>query len=218
MRRIGTVGIALLGIAFSVQAVIGLLTAATFLFDAGRDTALPVVAYLSSFVPVVVLGVAGALLIIYRERLAVSLFGADDELSVSVDPLSALRIGMFLLGLYVAVYAVSHLANSLLAPIVSSANDQMLFGTAFTEKRPLSSFLPPIAASVAELVLGCVLIWWADGLSTWLWTHRRPERALSSSAVSACPACGATYDPTDYVPGAPSRCVECGQSLDSGAA
>lgn len=217
MRRLGVVGITLLGLMTLLQGV-GSFLSAFWVFGSGGDTKDMALAVVSGFAPVIFLVVAGLLLIAYRERLAARWF-ADEPIDSSIDAAPLLRVGIILLGFYVALYAASSILVSALDPIVSSAKNRAAFGAGFGEVKTFWDIAPGIAEGMLRLLVGLALVWYSGSLAGWLWTHERAAPvAREGDGMSLCPSCGAPFDPADYVPGSEARCVECGQPLSIGGA
>jgi len=217
MRRLGVVGITLVGLATLLQGT-GSLLSAFWVFESGSGYEGEALVVASAFAPVILLMLAGFLLIVYRERIAARWF-PDEPIDSAIDAASLLRVGIMLLGLYVTLYAASSIVVSALDPILTSARARLVFGVGFTEPTSFWDVAPGFAAAVMRLLLGFVLVWFSGPLASWLWTHERATPvARGGEGMSSCPACGAPFDPADYVPGSEARCVECGQPLSIGGA
>ena len=103
MRKLGTVLITAVGLLLVAQTLYGLASLAS-----GGGFARPLLGtpYPWSLVVQAVPGIIGLLVIGYRYQLAALLF-RDSESDVAVDPVALMRVGLVLLGLWLAVQALS---------------------------------------------------------------------------------------------------------------
>jgi hypothetical protein len=163
--------------------------------------------------PALVLAAIGLTLIWQRERLAARWF-SDEPLGDGLDAVSALRVGIILLGLAFCVVALQTALLTILRPWILAASDQATFGAGYTDPQPLAAWLPVVVARAAQLLLGAGLVWFAKPLAMLLWSHEVVRTPRERPQSPACPTCGQPFNPDDYVPGAAARCSGCGQPLE----
>ena len=216
MRKLGVVGITLLGLWTAIEAVNSLFASLTFSSSTGDGVG---ITYVAGFyiAPAMVLLVLGYALIALRERLAARWF-EDDSAVAGPDPESLLRIGIIIVGVVFAVIAFQMALTSVLRPIIVAANDRAIFGPGDTGSQPLWTILPGIIARVVQMLIGILLVWFSRPLASWFWRRQVVGTPQSSPELAACPECGVQYDPADYREGGTPRCVKCGQPLDGSGA
>jgi len=216
MRKLGVVGITLLGLWTVVGAVNSLFASLAFSSSMGDGEGITYAAGLY-IAPALVLLALGCALIALRKRLAARWF-EDDSAVAGPDAVSLLRLGIIIVGVVFAVIAFEMALSSVLRPIIVAANDRAIFGLGDTGSQPLWTVLPEIIARVVQFIIAILLVWFSLPLAGWLWSHKGVATPQSRPELAVCPECGAQYDPADYREGGTPRCVKCGQPLDlSGA-
>ena len=216
MRKLGVVGITLLGLWTVAGAVNSLFASLAFSSSMGDGEGITNAAgfYIA---PALVLLALGCALIALRQRLAARWF-EDDSAVGGPDPVSLLRLGIIIVGLVFAVIGFEVALSSGLRPIIVAVNNRAIFGPGDTGSQPLWTVLPDIIARVVQVIIAILLVWFSRPLAGWLWSHKGVVASQSCPELAACPECGAQYDPADYRVGGTPRCDKCGQPLDlSGA-
>ncbi len=217
MRRLGVIGITLLGLWTLVQSVISLVASAGFSASTTSDS--PGVEWMISvsFLPAITLAALGALLVARRYRLAARLFD-DEPTAITIDPAELARLSIILLGVATAITAIQGLAFSVLRPAVINLGGLATIGADYYEPEPLASYLPSILVHSLQLAVGLAIAWFAAPIARFLWTHERSSGESDGDGPARCPACGAAYDPADYDPTVPAKCTKCGGPLTLGGA
>ena len=104
MRRLGVLGIALLGLWTLVQSVLSLVASMGFATSTGGDGPYVQWTYSLSFLPAITLAVVGVLLVARRHSLAESLFD-EEPTGIATDPGELARLGIIPLGAATAIAA-----------------------------------------------------------------------------------------------------------------
>ena len=219
MRKLGTVGIALLGLVFLLNAItylFGLFS--VFTNDFGVSRLLVGVLYAT---PVLLSAAAGATLLLRRERLAGRWFPDDDSpLTIAAEDLA--RIGIVLVGVYMFTQAfptlVSQIANPLVGIAMANAQVDAGLGAADVAQQMLRS-VPNYLATVASFIVGWMMVANSERLAKRLVGMPPATVEARAHAASQCPSCGARFDPSDYEGGLTlPRCPECQEVLPTSRA
>jgi len=213
VRRIGVAAIVFAGLLALVE-VPGLLSGITAVYRDPSDFAISRGAMLAlETLPLVVaLGTAVAL-IRFRENLAARWF--DEGIpETAVGPVSLLQIGVVLSAVFVLMTSVP---EAILAVVYGIAQVGWMQGDlASTGMSGASLWLTALGvavAPIAQVAIAVIVILRAGELSRWL-MRLRPVVEPAPVAQSACPNCGAPYDPADYEPGTKRLCASCHSPLD----
>lgn len=214
MRKLGVLGITLIGLTALVTAVNYLFfPLSALVLDSGS---LPrALAFLLAALPVLAIGAMGLVMVLRRERLAEALLpDSDDILGLSPAPL--LRVGILLMGLYFIIQAVPSLISTVVGPIVQTAQQNAQFGggSGLNAASDMISSIPRALAELLSIAIGWFLIARSQLIADRLMGVETPADVPDKAPLLECPSCGAPYDPADYVGGlSEPRCTECKQPL-----
>ena len=209
MRKLGSLGFVLLGIAFFLTAV-NYLNLPFLIYGGGQFGfgRLPTwLGVLLSFVPFVVAAGIGLLLIVNRDRAAQAVIPDQEVPSVSLSSDQLARLAMIILGVYLVLSAVPALFAVLVNGVVADAEGA---------SDPVGFLLLRNLQPLLSFVLGSVLVLRSEAVARWLGRSRAKLADDTPPApVATCPSCGASYDPADYEGGlSQPLCPECKQPLD----
>lgn len=200
MKKLGAVGLVLMGFYFLSQGVQN-LTALSYY--SSLDESLTPLHYLLAALPAIVAVTVGVFLIAKRSELADYLF--DETVpDVAVDATGVLRIGITLLGSWFALLAIPRLIQTFTDASIWSA-------LAGPDDFGLSSVWPMIFSTLTHLIMGFLLIAFAGPLAHRLTRGRIEDRPATS--LPACPNCGTEYDLDDYEYGVVALCTRCHEPL-----
>lgn len=200
MKKLGTVGLVLMGFYFLSQGIQNLTALSYF---AWPDESMTPLQYLLASLPAIVAVTVGVFLIAKRSVLADYLFD-DTAPEIAVDATDVLRIGFTLLGAWFALVAMPQL--------IQTFTDTSLWSSlAGPDGMALSSVWSMIFGSLTYLVMGVLLVIYAGPLARRL-AHVRIEDSPVPS-LPACPNCGTAYEPQDYDDSAVALCARCHQPL-----
>jgi hypothetical protein len=214
MRKLGVLGVALVGLAFLGSAVNQvLLPFNVFLYDF-RVGGLPAWAsFLVLLVPFLASAAAGLFLVTRRDWVAARLFPEPESSSpLTIDAEDLVRVGLVLVGVFLFAHAVPTLITQMTAPLVTLGMARALGeGLGASDiGRELVNSIPAYLGTIASFVVGWVLIARSRQLTARL--LRLPAAVLDPEprALASCPSCGARYDPANYLGGlSQARCAEC---------
>jgi hypothetical protein len=148
----------------------------------------------------------GAGLIVWRHRLATRWFG-DDDVSVGIDALMLLRVGLVLFGVTAAVDSLQWMVFSASQLVLTSAQEHGGAGEGW-----LGVWYDGLGTVVNQglrLAIAASLIWWSAPLASFLLRPSAPRRRGEAAGRAACPSCGAAYDPSEYREDADALCAVC---------
>jgi len=209
VRRLGAGLVALIGlwIILSSLAVVPALLGLSAL-DEIRVSYFFVVGVL----PCVVAVAIGAWLIAKRQRLAEDWF-PDEPLTGAIDALTLLRIGLILIGVWIATWGIVEIVRHLALVLVPESRD-----LAFEPRDVFRAELPGLIARFVQVMIGLALLVYSTQFGERLLAEQAPdapEAKPDDSALPRCPECGTAYDPADYRGGLyPAECDGCGAALD----
>jgi hypothetical protein len=211
MKRLGSGAIVIVGL----LAISGTLTVAismTSVFGAQLESvghrALLISAGLAAlaFALSLLFGVA---LVVWRDRLAAALFG-DDEVSLNLDALALLRVGLILVGAAAVIGAVQMLLIEVPSLALNLGEGDRGYGSGWLGL--LRMGLGGMVGQVGRLAVGASLVWWSAPLASLLLRGPAAMRQRVAQGL-VCPSCGALYDPSEYREGGDARCAMCGEAL-----
>jgi len=215
VRRIGVVAIVFAGLLALVE-VPGLLSGITAVYRDPSDFAISRGVMLAlEALPLVVALCTAVVLVRFREDLAARWF--DDGMpETAVGPVSLLQIGVVLSAVFVLMTSVP---NAILAVVYGIAQVEWMQGD-FASSGMSGAYLwltslGAAVAPIAQVVIAIIVILKAGDLSRWL-MRLRPVVEPTPVEQSACPNCGAPYDPADYKPGTRKLCTSCRSPLGDG--
>ncbi len=169
---------------------------------------LPIIGAL--LVPTGLLIAFGWWLIARRDWLSDRLFD-DADTPIAVDGPDLLRVGIIILGLGLLIVSIPRLLGTI-----------GTWGTYATQQRAadqmtiVESPWPTLAAAAAiglvQLGAGVLFLRRSDAIARRLWLPRRVTRPIPGE-MSACPACGASFDSGDYEDASSARCAACHSPL-----
>lgn len=180
MKRIGVVGIALIGLWVLVTSP-GLLVFVSFglasLFQGGRQAGLAF-ALLFGSLPFMLALVVGLVLIAKRTQLADRLFD-DSPLELAVDSSTLIGAGVVLLGLAIAVGGGKGLLQDVSQGVNLALSASSFPGgpREFAFLQPLLNLIPGAIAQVAALVLGLVFVIRSRSVTDWIVRRQQPRDA-----------------------------------------
>jgi hypothetical protein len=206
MRKLGLVGIVLVGLGIVAQGIASLVYPLSTLSLSGGDVSRYVVV-LTLLMPVTLVAF-GILLVAGRRTLAERWFDDDDA---ALPPAGAPLLRVLLLAMGVWLFATA-------IPSVLSLPAQWLAQSTLSGEFSAPSFrellldmLPRFIVVLAELTLASVLLWRSRQLADRLWSGTSVASAVRSDS---CPTCGASYDVADYAGGLGTPlCARCGSPL-----
>jgi len=218
MRRLVAAMTALLGLVMLAGSFNLLLSPITVLF-AELPLGEAAVAMVLSVLPAAASIALAVFLIRRRERIA-AWYVPEGEDAPAVPAENLLRVGLVLLGLYLVVQAIPDLLATATAPVVNwlQARADTVFGepyAAYSSWRWLIQNVPRIAANLASLAIGCVLILKREPIVARILREGPPAKDDAPEvALPQCESCGAPYDPAEYDGGAAeARCMTCKEPL-----
>lgn len=216
MKRLGTVGIALIGLMALMQSLsfAGLpVGAAGAIGGASRVQWLAIFA--STLLPFVALFAFGLILIVNRQSLADRWF-EDPDVDAWPPAPQLLRVGLILVGVTFIAAVVPALVSAVTGPIARAIQLRAeLEGSPMADYSPLSGLLGVIAP-VIRAVIGVYLVARSDRIVMRLWSTETMPCESQGPALPTLPtcACGTPYDPADYRGAlATPRCPECKEPL-----
>ena len=215
MKKLGVVAIVVVGLLTLAQAVEFISYPVATIRMVGDPRFPFVLTFVLSLLPLTASLVLGALLISNRQRLAERWF-QDADISMSLDAVSPLRLGLIIIGVNFITDAIPLALKSVSGWIIQSAQFERLAATIFGLNQGLLVLLQDLVRPIVELGIGLLLVARSQPFATYLWS----DRTVDESAVAPlpkCPACGTPYEPADYQGGMTiARCSECKEPLDVG--
>ena len=161
-------------------------------------------------VPTGLLMAFGWWLIARRDWLSGRLFD-DADTPIAVDGPDLLRVGIIILGLGLLIVSIPRLLGTIgtrgTYATQQRAPDQMTI-----VEGPWPTLAAAAAVGLVQLVAGVLLLRRSDAIARRLWLPRR-ETGPMPGEMSACPACGAGFDPEDYDDASSARCATCHSPL-----
>ena len=217
MRKLGVLGIALVGVLLLVSSVgfIWLPISVVFADIGGYPKALAVFLATMPFL----LSLGGGIFLLDRRDPLSELWFSDSESPLAVAPDDMLRMGLVLIGAYLFVEAIPALVSQLTVPFVQiiQINAQIDAGLGASDVwSDLVRAAPNILATIVRLGIGWLLIARSAGIAERLiGVSSRVKEAQVPQSLLACPSCGAPFDPSEYAGGLlEPRCATCNQPLD----
>jgi hypothetical protein len=216
MRKLGVLGIALVGVLLLISSV-GLFWFPISLFFADIGGYPKVLAVFLATLPFLLSLAGGLFLLNRRDSLAERWFPeSESPFVLAADDL--LRIGLVLIGVYLFAQAIPSLISQVTGPIVRiiQVNAQIDADLGASDAwSQLFSSAPNILATIVRLVIAWFLVVRSAGIAVRLIGHSSPVQGAQNVALLACPSCGAPFDPSEYEGGvAVPRCTACKQPLD----
>jgi len=215
LKQLGVVAIVFVGLTSIMQALT-FVAGNTWAFAMiGDPTPENVISFIGVMTGVALSLALGFLLLAKRHRLADRLFD-DTEVDFAIDGVTLLRVAVIVFGLILLVGSAPRLIGS-----VSSWASQVAMERAYDMELSQDpgvywSIAAGALIGVLEAVAGVVFLVRSQSLAERLWFGARPIAEVSRP-MSACPSCGAAFDPDDYVDRANARCVECRDLLFPGS-
>jgi hypothetical protein len=213
VRGLGVVALVFAGVMMIGQAIALVtvpITYASMAFDMGE---LATAVYLVAMLPALASLALGLVLILARHSLAERLFDHSD-ISVSIGPADALRIGFTLLGVWLVLGAIPEAFLALAQGVFQTSATLGVLDVYSVLGADLFGAYANFVMPAVRIALGIFLVAKAEPIAERLWSG--PAPAPVKTPRSACSACGETYDPADYVEGAEIRCERCGMLLREG--
>ena len=215
MRKLGTVGIALVGLMAVVQAVGLLMFPLAALVPLPSDR-LAALAFFVSLVPPVIAAALGTLLIVWRNPLAARWFD-ESESELAVDPVKLMHIGLILIGITLLAESVPSFFVTLAGWLSVGTRTRLDLGGSSVADYGFTTAAPALARSAAQALIGAWLAFGSTRLATRLVGGPLPPalEPAQPEPEHRCAGCGTPYDPDDYRGGiAEPKCDHCGQPLD----
>jgi hypothetical protein len=226
LKKLGVVAIVVVGLSALVQAFSLTQLPLSAMYGLGQSGPGTLVIFIYSLLPVLATLGLGGFLIARRERLAERWFDGT-SLEIAVDAVSLLRIGIVLSGIGMIVSTIPQLLLTAVNPLLITLQQRADFGdSGLVTYSFWFNDLPRIVVLLLEIGGGVALVAASRSISVWLW-HGKGESAGADGLapgdapenLSACPSCGAPFDPSDYAGGlATARCSECKEPLGLGDA
>ncbi len=215
LKQLGVVAIVFVGL-MSIMQALTFIAGNTWAFTMISD---PTPENVISFIGVVA-GVAlslalGFILLAKRHRLADRLLD-DTEVDFAIDGVTLLRVAVIVFGLILLVGSVPRLIGSVSAWASQLALERSYDMQLSQDPSVYWSIAAGALVGIIEAVVGVIFLVRSQSLAERLWFGARPI-AVVSRPMSACPSCGAAFDPDDYVDRASARCVECRDLLFPGS-
>ncbi len=216
MRKLGVLGIALVGVLLLITSV-GFYWLPISVIFADMGSYPKLLAVFLAALPFLVCVAGGLFLLNRRDSLAERWFPVSESPFVLASD-DLLRVGLVLIGAYLFAEAIPSLVSQLTSPIVQivQINAQVDAGLGAPDVwSQLLTATPSILATVARLGIGWFLVARSGRIAARLIGDSSPVQGSPNSAVLACPTCGAPYDLSEYEGGlVEPRCATCKQPLD----
>jgi len=216
MRKLGLLGIALVGVLLFVSALGFFWLPLSVAFSDVGNVSKVFLLLLASLPFFAALG-GGYFLLTRRESLATRLFPESDS-PIAAAPEDLLRVGLVLIGVYLFAEAIPSFVGQILMPVIQIFEINAGLGdgimTTSDVVGQLTASLPNVLSALARFGVGWFLLARSAQLTQRLFAsagdHDEPEQGL----LPECPSCGEPYDPSDYIGGSTeAQCASCKQPL-----
>ena len=202
MRKLGAVGIAMVGLVFLLAAVSYLslpISASTNLQIAN----IPKWWIALTLVPCVIALAAGLLLLLGRWQFAEAWFPDDDSVSSSLSGPEVVRVGLVLIGAWLLFGAAPSLLSVIITTAYALMQESGLVGAAAARSTQLPALGMSLINPIATFIVGWALIANSSRISNRFMSDRdQPEKP------------DIPYDSADYEGGlSPALCPQCKQPL-----
>jgi len=207
LKQLGVVAIVFVGLMSIMQALTFVVSNTWVLLAFREPTPENVVSSIGVLAGVALSLALGFLLLAKRHRLADRLLD-DTEVDFAIDGVTLLRVAVIVFGLILLVGS----APRLIGAASAWASQEALERSYEMELTQDPSVYWTVAADaligIIEALVGVLFLVRSQSLAERLWLGARPI-AVVTRPMSACPSCGAAFDPDDYVDKASARCIEC---------